>query len=496
LTRAINGSYTNTPGITANPTLTGFPYSVTAANGTRQITPTTWGTWNFNMSVSNTAGSNSCTATLVVNGCGDGIKNCGEACDPNDPTKSGWGNGGCSATCQPINITKPTCTLTLSPTPVCVGNTSTLTRAINGSYTNTPSITANPTLTGFPYSVTAANGTRQITPTTWGTWNFNMSVSNTAGSNSCTATLVVNGCGDGIKNCGEACDPNDPTKSGWGNGGCSATCQPITLSLGQPVIKKELISPATVNYVGETVKWRITVTASGGSISGFEIKDTLPDQLEYVNYSVVTSNGTTVSLQTIAGPVITWKVVGTLQQNQSVVLELTTRVISLPANITKLQNIACVRYNNVQKDCKDAFVPIGRPVIVKTLISPPSGGVSKVGELVKWKITVTASGGSIKDFEIKDILPSQLEYVNYSVLTSNGTTVSLQTISPSVPQTVTRKVMGTLPQNQSVVLELTTRVISLPPALAEIKNVACVQILTGISGNSTSGGTVVALKQS
>ncbi|MDR0282148.1 MAG: DUF11 domain-containing protein [Candidatus Peribacteria bacterium] len=210
---------------------------------------------------------------------------------------------------------------------------------------------------------------------------------------------------------------------------CSANKQPL---LGQPVIKKELISPTTVNYVGETVKWRITVTASGGSISGFEIKDTLPNQLEYMNYTVVTSNGTTVSLQTIAGPVITWKVVGTLQQNQSVVLELTTRVISLPTNITKLQNIACVRHNNIQKDCKDAFVPIGRPVIVKTLVSPPSGGVSKVGEKVKWNIVVTASGGSIKDFQIKDILPSQLEYVNYIGTTPSGTTLSLQTIAGNI----------------------------------------------------------------
>jgi fimbrial isopeptide formation D2 family protein len=219
------------------------------------------------------------------------------------------------------------------------------------------------------------------------------------------------------------------------------------------------------------------VTASGGNISNFQIKDTLPNQLEYVNYTVVTSNGMTVSLQSVLGQLLTWNVDGTLLQNQSVVIELTTRVITLPATLTGIQNIACVWYTNIQKDCDDAFIPIGKLVIDKTLISPPSGGVSQVGEEVTWKITVTASGGDVSNFEIKDYLPDQLAYDSYMAITvPNGISLSGPTI---LGQILTWKATGTLPQNQSIILEVTTKVKSLPSHIVSIKNVACVGILTG-----------------
>ena len=53
--------------------------------------------------------------------CGDGLLNrpdgsttytngtAIEKCDPNDPNKVGWGNGGCNASCQPINSEPPVC---------------------------------------------------------------------------------------------------------------------------------------------------------------------------------------------------------------------------------------------------------------------------------------------------------------------------------------------------------------------------------------------------
>ena len=53
--------------------------------------------------------------------CGDGLLNrpdgsttytngtAIEKCDPNDPNKVGWGNGGCNASCQPINNEPPVC---------------------------------------------------------------------------------------------------------------------------------------------------------------------------------------------------------------------------------------------------------------------------------------------------------------------------------------------------------------------------------------------------
>ncbi len=119
--------------------------------------------------------------------------------------------------------------------------------------------------------------------------------------------------------------------------------------------------------------------------------------------------------------------------------------------------------------CDNAFVPVGRAVVEKTPIG--SGLVTATGQEIQWKITVTASGGNIKDFEIKDILPNQLEYADYSVLTANGTTISLQGV---VGQVITWKVTGTLLQNQKVELLLTTRVVILPAPNENIINVACV----------------------
>ena len=48
---------------------------------------------------------------IVIRRCGDGIfqNKYGEKCDPNDPNKVGWGNGGCNASCQPINNEPPVC---------------------------------------------------------------------------------------------------------------------------------------------------------------------------------------------------------------------------------------------------------------------------------------------------------------------------------------------------------------------------------------------------
>lgn len=50
----------------------------------------------------------------VVRWCGDGILDAkyNEQCDPNDPNKTGWGNGGCDTSCKPINNPEPVCSST------------------------------------------------------------------------------------------------------------------------------------------------------------------------------------------------------------------------------------------------------------------------------------------------------------------------------------------------------------------------------------------------
>jgi len=59
---------------------------------------------------------------------------------------------------------------------------------------------------------------------------------------------------------------------------------------------------------------------------------------------------------------------------------------------------------------------LGQAVIEKTLIT--TNPVIATGQEVKWKITVLASGGSIKDFQIKDTLPIELAHVTSKVLFS------------------------------------------------------------------------------
>ena len=48
---------------------------------------------------------------FYANWCWDGVLQADkwEKCDPNDPNKVGWGNGGCNTSCQPINNEPPVC---------------------------------------------------------------------------------------------------------------------------------------------------------------------------------------------------------------------------------------------------------------------------------------------------------------------------------------------------------------------------------------------------
>ncbi len=53
-----------------------------------------------------------------VTWCGDGVRDLGyEICDPNDPSQTWWGNGGCNNICEPITINPPTTcdSITVSP---------------------------------------------------------------------------------------------------------------------------------------------------------------------------------------------------------------------------------------------------------------------------------------------------------------------------------------------------------------------------------------------
>ena len=73
--------------------------------------------------------------------CGDGILNGYESCDPNDPNRSGWGNMGCDAFCEPINSNpNPSCnSLSVSP----VSGTAPLVSSMNCSTTDATTVSIN-----------------------------------------------------------------------------------------------------------------------------------------------------------------------------------------------------------------------------------------------------------------------------------------------------------------------------------------------------------------
>lgn len=66
-----------------------------------------------------------------ISWCGDGVRDTltspaiNEVCDPNDPTRAGWGNGGCDTACQPITVQPPVCDSTRTgtqTTPLTTGS--------------------------------------------------------------------------------------------------------------------------------------------------------------------------------------------------------------------------------------------------------------------------------------------------------------------------------------------------------------------------------------
>lgn len=76
----------------------------------------------------------------------------------------------------------------------------------------------------------------------------------------------VTWCGDGVRDPGyEVCDPNDPTRAGYGNGGCDNMCQPITVD---PVATCDGISSSPVT--GEA-PFTTTVTCSGTNADTYQI---------------------------------------------------------------------------------------------------------------------------------------------------------------------------------------------------------------------------------
>ncbi|HRX63624.1 MAG TPA: hypothetical protein P5060_00795 [Candidatus Absconditabacterales bacterium] len=207
--------------------------------------------------------------------CGDGIVNrpsgstnynngtFSEQCDPADPSQQGWGNGGCSNTCQAINIVQaPTCEIEVSPTQ----NAYKLDWLITGSFDDA-TINFNPSTNIQPnYDVNYYMGTlANIVPPSPGLYTASMTVSNAGGSYTCTDTFLEEAepqgiCGDGQldwpNGAGvyEECD-NGPL---FGNGcdmdctlsepSCTLQISPLVQLIGEDVIFNANTNPWATYY--------------------------------------------------------------------------------------------------------------------------------------------------------------------------------------------------------------------------------------------------------
>ena len=131
----------------------------------------------------------------------------------------------------------------------------------------------------------------------------------------------ANWCGDGKlqSDKGEKCDPKDPTKKGWGNKGCNASCQPINEEVKKIydlALTKTIQNQKDSYTKGENITFAITVYNQGELVArNIEVTDYLPAGLELKDANWLQENG--MIKTTIAGPI---------NPGQSKTVTLTTRI--------------------------------------------------------------------------------------------------------------------------------------------------------------------------
>jgi uncharacterized repeat protein (TIGR01451 family)/fimbrial isopeptide formation D2 family protein len=239
-----------------------------------------------------------------------------------------------------------------------------------------------------------------------------------------------------------------------------------------------LIGDGIVTKVGDAVQWKIVVTAKGGPISNFNIVDTLPTELAYDSYTEVNKpTGVTVNAPTGTNTkTITWKIDGTLNEGQKIELTVITKVVQMPADNQKVENVACLVVSKTEI-CDKEY--IGKPFIEKTLIG--DGIVSHTGDILEWNIIAKPNGGFIENFQfvenfvIVDGIPVQLEYLTSQVVHApSGVSVSTPAISSvSTGTLVTWNVNGRVSGDEYVHIKVTTKVVIMPKPGEVIKNLAC-----------------------
>lgn len=267
----------------------------------------------------------------------------------------------------------------------------------------------------------------------------------------------------------------------WTDANCSAK----KANNGRLDVEKTLVSETKyVTEVWQELIWEIKVTAKWWNVENVKIKDYLPEVLSYKDKSTVPTLPQWVTMKSTeptkwadaTGSYLQWDTEWTLTAWKSIILRITTKVKTMPKTTDEYENVACARTEWLDEKCdKKPIAKEWEPIIKKTLIWNKT--VENIGDILKWKIEITASGWDVSGFVLQDKVPVALEYVNITP-TENEDNLSIG--NPTWPvlswkyNIYTWNVKWVLKSEHKLILEMTTKVVEMPTSEDDYKNVACV----------------------
>ena len=205
-----------------------------------------------------------------------------------------------------------------------------------------------------------------------------------------------------------------------------------TLKTKMPSITKLVIGTTLGNKegniftpnIGENVNYQIMVKLPKGNYTNLQVKDILPQGFEYLENSVILSNGTLISDVSVNGNLVTINFGNTTSYKYSdnIIFNLSAVVLNDQSN--KAQSI---KSNNVELylnddkiDNSNAQVKIAEPNI--SVVKTSDKQKYEYYENATYSIVITNNGNGIAyNITIKDVLPLGLKYTGInSTSKSNG----------------------------------------------------------------------------
>ena len=205
-----------------------------------------------------------------------------------------------------------------------------------------------------------------------------------------------------------------------------------TLKTKMPSITKLVIGTTLGNKegniftpnIGENVTYQIMVKLPKGNYTNLQVKDILPQGFEYLENSVILSNGTLISDVSVNGNLVTINFGNTTSYKYSdnIIFNLSAVVLNVQSN--KAQSI---KSNNVELylnddkiDNSNAQVKIAEPNI--SVVKTSDKQKYEYYENATYSIVITNNGNGIAyNITIKDVLPLGLKYTGInSTSKSNG----------------------------------------------------------------------------